>query len=104
MPLGPDAGPSLSAGKRRELRAAAQRLKARLIVGRKGLTDALLAEVRGELLRHELIKVRLDEDDAGEAELLATQLAEGIPCHLVQRIGRVALLYRQRPAASPEES
>jgi RNA-binding protein len=81
------------------MRSQANRLKARLVVGRKGLTEAVLAEVRGELQRHELIKVRLDEDDADEAELLAMELAERVPAHLIQRIGRVALLYRPGPEA-----
>ncbi len=89
------ARPAPSAAERRELRSRANRIKARLIVGRKRLTDALLAEVRGELLRNELIKVRLDEEDADEAESLARDLAVQVPCHLVQRIGRVALLNRR---------
>lgn len=94
---------------KRELRSRANRLKARLIVGRKRLSDALLEEVRGELGRHELIKVRLEEDDAREAQALAEELAERVPCHLIQRIGRVALLHLpsegpkqvNRPAAGP---
>jgi len=96
-----NAGPEPTSAQRREFRARANRLKARLIVGRKGLTDAVLAEVRGELQRHELIKVRLDEDDADEAEALAHELAERVPAHLIQRIGRVALLYR--PNAETEK-
>jgi RNA-binding protein len=79
---------------RRELRSRAQRLKARLTVGRKGLTGPFLEEVRGELGRHELVKVRLDVDEADQADELAGALAEAVPCHLIQRIGRVALLYR----------
>jgi RNA-binding protein len=90
------AGPAPTPAERRELRSQANRLKARLSVGRKGLTEPLLAEVRNELARNELIKVRLEEDEADEAELLALELAEKAPCHLIQRIGRVALLYRRR--------
>lgn len=89
-------GPKPTPAQQRALRSQANRLKARLIVGRKGLTEAVLAEVRGELQRHELIKVRLDEENADEAELLAMELAERVPAHLIQRIGRVALLYKAR--------
>lgn len=96
-----DAGPAPSTTEKRELRSRANRLKARLIVGRKRLTESVLTEVRQELDRNELIKVRMDEDDAAEAERLAQELAERIPCHLVQRIGRVALLYRRLPPAMP---
>ena len=96
-----DAGPPPSASEKRELRSRANRIKARLIVGRKRLTEAVLAEVRKELDRNELIKVRMDEDDAAEAERLAHELAERVPCHLIQRIGRVALLFRQLPPVQP---
>ncbi len=88
-------GPTPSQAERRELRSRANRLKARLTVGRKRLTDSLLAGVRGELERNELVKVRLDEEEAAEADALARELAERVPCHLIQRIGRVALLYRK---------
>ena len=93
------AGPEPTSAQRREFRSQANRLKARLIVGRRGLTDSILAEVRGELQRHELIKIRLDEDDAREAEALAHELAARAPAHLIRRIGRVALLYRPRAAS-----
>jgi RNA-binding protein len=96
------AGPAPTAGQRRELRSRSNRIKARLVVGRKRLTEALLDEVRGELQRNELIKVRLEAEAAGEAELLAVELAEKAPCHLIQRIGRVALLYRQRGEGEAE--
>lgn len=90
-----DPGPAPTTSERRALRARANRLKARLIVGRRRLSEPLLEEVRGELGREELIKVRLDEDDADEADRLAGELADRVPCHLVGRIGRVALLYRR---------
>lgn len=92
----PVPGPAPNSAQRRELRSRAQRLKARLVVGRKGITEPFLAEVRGELARLELVKIRIDEDDADEADRLAAELAERVPCHLIQRIGRVALLFRQR--------
>lgn len=87
-------GPAPASALRRELRSRAQRLKARLILGRKGLTEPFLAELRGELKRQELVKVRLDEEDAEEADRLARALAKAVPCHFLQRIGRVALLYQ----------
>ena len=93
----PVPGPAPTARLRRELVARANRLKAQLSLGRQGLTDALVAHVRAELDRADLLKIRIDIDDRDEAERAAEELAARIPCHLVQRIGRVALLYRPLP-------
>lgn len=92
----PEPGPAPAAASLRELRARGQKLKARLALGHKGLSDPFVQEVRAELARSELIKVRIEEEDRGEADRLAEELARRVPCHLVQRIGRVALLFLAR--------
>jgi RNA-binding protein len=81
------------------MRSRGQRMKARLVLGRKGLSEPFLAEVRAEFQRDELIKIRIEADDAEGTDRLAKELAAGVPCHLIQRIGRVALLYRQKPGS-----
>ena len=93
----PTPGPAPTPQLRRGLLARGNRLKAHLSLGRQGLTDALVAHVRGELDRADLLKIRIDIDDRDEAARAAEELAARIPCHLVQRIGRVALLYRPLP-------
>jgi RNA-binding protein len=90
-----DPGPAPDRQLRRALLGRGHQLKARLSVGRQGLTDGFLAQVRLSFANADLLKIRIDCDDRDEAALLASGLAEAVPCHLVQRVGRVALLYRE---------
>ena len=79
----------------RFLRGQAHDLKAMLQVGGKGVTDALVAEVDLALEHHELIKVKVAADDREARDAMIASLAERSGAVLVQRIGNVAVLYRQ---------
>jgi len=82
---------------RRYLRGLAHGLSPVVIIGQRGLTDAVVRQEDGALTDHELIKVRLggecpaDRDEAGEV-LTARTGAE-----LAGHIGRVLILYRPHP-------
>jgi len=84
----------LGSGERRALAAKGHRLKAHVIIRADELSDATVAHVRRAFGDRELIKVRISTDDRQQCLLAAQELAERIPCELVQRVGRVALLYR----------
>jgi len=84
----------LSSAERRALTAQGNRLKARVIIRADELSDATVAHVRQAFGDKELIKVRISTDDRAQCLQTAQELAERIPCELVQRVGRVALLYR----------
>lgn len=83
---------------RRDLRRASQRLKARITIGRAGLTDALVAQVRQALSASRLVKVRVDGQDRDAIEAIGHRLCEQVPCFLVARVGFVLTLFR------PDES
>jgi RNA-binding protein len=84
----------LSSAERRALAAKGNRLKARVIIRANELSDATVAHVRQAFGDNELIKVRISTDDRQRCLQAAQEIAERIPCELVQRVGRVALLYR----------
>jgi RNA-binding protein len=84
----------LSSAERRALAAQGHRLKAHVIIRADELSDAVLAHVRRAFGERELLKVRISADDREQCLRAAQELAERIPCELVQRVGRVALLYR----------
>ena len=65
-------------------------------VGRNGVTPAVVEETRKSLLAHELIKVRFDADDAEERKSQAEFLAEEANAQLAGRVGKIAMLYRER--------
>ncbi len=95
-----DAGPAPTRAERRPLVKRGHVLKAQLAVGRAGLTEAFLRQVRSAFSNTDLLKVRLEADKADESDSLALELADRVPCHLVQRVGRVALLYRKQAERS----
>lgn len=83
---------------RKYLRGQAHALRAAVQVGRAGLTDAVLAQVDGELAHHELIKVRLEAEREDRA-VLAERIAAATGSAIAGEIGRIVILYR--PHAEP---
>jgi RNA-binding protein len=86
---------SLTNAQSRFLRGQAHGLKPMLQVGGKGLTDPVVAEIDGALEHHELIKVRIAAEDRDARDAMIAELTKRSGAALVQRIGHVAVLYRQ---------
>ena len=80
----------------RDLKAQAQRLKAKLKIGKEGLSPQFLAALDEVLRQHQLVKVKFDDFKQQKKEL-APQLAEKSGSHLVTRVGNVVVLYRPKP-------
>jgi len=85
----------LSSAQRRYLRGLAHPLKAVLMLGGKGVTPSLLAELEHALDDHELVKLKLSGADRTEREAALTQLLDASGAEKVQTIGHVAVLYRR---------
>ena len=83
----------------RYLRGLAHALKPVILVGNKGVTDALLTEFSIALDHHELIKVRIVGDDREERALQVAELARAGEAEVVQSIGKVACFYRRNAEA-----
>ncbi|HTO52607.1 MAG TPA: ribosome assembly RNA-binding protein YhbY [Myxococcota bacterium] len=79
---------------RRHLRALAHPLRPVVMVGKDGLSDAVVAKAEAELLAHELIKIRFLSRKESKKELLA-ELAERTRAELVGVVGHVGILFRQ---------
>lgn len=67
-----------------------------MLVGRAGVTDAVVREVDDALEARELIKVRLT-GDREERSVAAAAIAGRTSSELAGQIGRVAILYRMNP-------
>ncbi|MBU2811897.1 YhbY family RNA-binding protein [Acidithiobacillus thiooxidans] len=89
----------LDAKQRQNLRGQAHTLKPVVMIGAQGVTDALLAELEIALDAHELIKVRLPQVEHALRDAMITRLVSASHAEIVGRIGRIAILYRPRPAA-----
>jgi RNA-binding protein len=87
----------LASSRRSELRAQAHRLSPVVIIGDKGLTDEVVAEIDRSLKAHELIKVRAAAGDRAAREEWMRTICEKLEAHPVQGIGKVLVLFRENP-------
>lgn len=81
----------------RYLRGLCHTLKPVIMVGQKGLSDALLAELDAALTHHELVKVKIAAEDRDGRDALGESLAERCGAQMVQRVGHVVCLFRRNP-------
>jgi RNA-binding protein len=88
---------SLTATQKRYLRGLAHDLKPVILIGQKGVTAALLKEFAGALEHHELIKVKLADDDRESRAEAIDRLREDSGAELVQTIGKTACFYKRNP-------
>lgn len=86
---------ALTNPQKRYLRGLAHDLRPIVLVGAKGVTPAVLAELDLALEQHELVKVRVAASDRDEREQWIAALVEGSGAGLAGRIGHVAILYRR---------
>jgi len=82
---------------RRHLRALAHRLSPVVIVGQRGLSDAVVRQVDGALTDHELIKVRLGSECPVGRDEIAGGLADRTGAEVAGTVGRVVILFRPHP-------
>ncbi|MBL8878663.1 MAG: YhbY family RNA-binding protein [Phycisphaerales bacterium] len=79
--------------RRRELLAQANRLSANITIQAGELSPGAIDHVRTALGSRELLKIRVQGDDAQACDAAGRQLAEAVPCEFVGRVGRVVVLY-----------
>jgi RNA-binding protein len=91
---------TLTPVERRDLKARAHALSPVVLIGDKGLSPSVLAEVRLALKAHELIKIRVSaEREAREALLEDICLRSGAAP--VQHIGKILVVYLENPDKLP---
>ena len=85
----------LTAKERQALKASAHALKPVVIIGQNGLTDAVLRETDVALTAHELIKIRVRNDDRDERLQFAQIFCERLHAQLVAHSGKLIILWRK---------
>jgi len=79
------------------LRGLGHQLKPVIMIAESGLSESLLAECESTISHHELIKVSVRVGDRNVRDTIIDALCAKTSSELVQRVGNIALLYRENP-------
>ena len=77
---------------RKTLKARAHPLHAVVLIGDKGLTEAVLREIEVNLRSHELIKIRVASADREERQAMLGTICDRTDAQPVQHIGKVLVM------------
>jgi RNA-binding protein len=80
-----------------QLKAQAHALKPVILMGSKGLTEALIQETDCALLANELIKIKLTGVEREEKQVVLDTICEALHAEFVQLVGNIATIYRAKP-------
>ena len=80
----------------RHLRALGHSLKPLIQLGKGGVSEPFLHQLRSALEVHELIKIKLLKASPLSTKLAAEQIVQKTPCFLAQSIGKTLLLFKPR--------
>ena len=86
---------SLSSKQIRKLRSLGMTEEAVVMIGKEGVSPAVVASAREAIKKRELIKVRVLQNAPEETADAITMLAERADANLVQVIGRNGLLFKR---------
>lgn len=84
----------LSSDEARALRARAHSLNPVVSIAQNGLSDAVLKEIDACLKAHELIKIRVYNDERDQREAYLSAICEQLGAAPVQHIGKLLVVWR----------
>lgn len=85
---------ALNAKQHQFLKAEAHALNPVVMLGADGLSENVIKEIDSSIEHHELIKIKLNAGEGRKEQ--AQQAADAVKAELVNVVGRVAILFRQR--------
>jgi RNA-binding protein len=85
---------TLTVLQRQNLKARAHPLKPTVMIGSAGLTATVLQEIARALKSHELIKIRVMDDDRDARTAMLEQICTELNAAPVQRIGKILVVYQ----------
>jgi RNA-binding protein len=86
----------LTGKQKRHLRGLGHALSPVVMLGREGLSAAIMTKTDVELENHELVKIKLGDGCLEEPDEVAAALATRCKAAVAQVIGHTVLLYRRR--------
>ncbi len=91
----------MTGSERRGLMTKAIAMNPQVTVGKAGLTDAVIAQIRSVLKDTDVVKVRLPKESDGDE--LAGRIAAEVPCHVVGRRGFTVVVSKGVVEAQPND-
>jgi RNA-binding protein len=88
---------NLSSDERRTLRARAHSLHPVVSISQSGLSESVVREINASLASHELIKIRVYDDDRQAREQYLVALCDRLDAAPVQHIGKLLVIWRPQP-------
>lgn len=81
---------------KRELKSRGHALKPQVVLAEQDVSEGAISQIRALFATRDLIKVRVATDSRDVCAAVLRQVVGRAPCELIQRVGRVALLYHPR--------
>ena len=85
----------LTTKQRQYLKIKAAELKPVVMIGKNGITESVIEEIKSSIEHHELIKVKAKAEDRKQRDELAQYLAEQSESTVVQFLGNNLTLFKQ---------
>ncbi len=95
---------TLKTQQKKSLRGIAHHLDPIVAISERGLSEGIVEETERALKDHELIKIRVFGSDRASRDDITATLASQTSAVVLQKIGKVAVLYRANPEANPKLS
>lgn len=80
----------------KELGLEVHKLKPVVLIGNKGLTEAVMNEIDAALEHHELIKIRIAGTEREEREAIIKEVCDKQQAILIKKIGHIFAIYRKK--------
>ncbi|MDR2625527.1 MAG: YhbY family RNA-binding protein, partial [Zoogloeaceae bacterium] len=84
-------------------RARAHALGPVVAIAKQGLSAPVLKEIDASLTAHELVKIRVFNDDRAVRENFMAEICEKLEAAPVQHIGKLLVIWRPRPESETVE-
>lgn len=85
---------TLTPAQRQHLKGLAHTLSPVVMIGDKGLTEAVIKEIGQALKAHELIKIKAGSNEKAIRDQWLEQICNALDAGAVQQIGKMLVIYR----------
>lgn len=86
------------------LKKMAHHLKPVILIGQKGLTDAVVAETDVALKAHECIKIKISGWEKEDRHQIIQQLCQQLKADFIDTIGHTSILFRKNNESKSNRS